>query len=97
MPFHQLLNGSLFYIPSLIAILVLGFIWSQRASEEPDLLLIAGLCFTLAIMARSLDWHVNCSVGSHFIWHLMNGVVVYLALRSWILYVAASASPPAHL
>lgn len=97
MPIHQPLNGSLFYIPSLIAILVLGVIWSQRASEEPGLLPIAGLCFTLAIMARSLDWHVDCSVGSHFAWHSMNGVVVYLALRSWILHVAASANPPAPL
>jgi hypothetical protein len=31
-------------------------------------------------------WHF----GSHFLWHLLNGVVVYLALRVWIVFVAVN-------
>jgi riboflavin transporter FmnP len=94
LPIHRYMNGSLFYMPSLIAILVVGGLWSLHAVYEPGLLLVAGVCFTLAIMARSLDWVVTFSVGSHFVWHLMNGVVIYLALRSWIVHVATQVGRP---
>jgi Ceramidase len=94
LPIHRYMNGSLFYMPSLIAILVVGGLWSLQAVYEPGLLLVAGVCFILAIMARSLDWVVTFSVGSHFVWHLMNGVVIYLALRSWIVHVATQVGRP---
>jgi riboflavin transporter FmnP len=94
LPIHRYMNGSLFYMPSLIAILVVGGLWSLHAVYEPGLLLVAGVCFILAIMARSLDWVVTFSVGSHFVWHLMNGVVIYLALRSWIVHVATQVGRP---
>jgi hypothetical protein len=33
-----------------------------------------------------VPWHF----GSHFLWHVMNGVVVYMALRAWIVFVAVN-------
>jgi len=88
MPVHRLLNGSLFYGPSLIMLLMLGWQWSLRTPHEPCLLLIAAACFFLALTARTVDWLVPWPLGSHFLWHLLNGLVVYLALRSWIMHVA---------
>jgi hypothetical protein len=86
-PFHEPLNGSLFYLPSLLAVLVIGYVWSQKVRCEPYLLLGAASCFACAVAARSVDMIVPWHFGSHFLWHLMNGVVVYLVLRAWIVFV----------
>jgi hypothetical protein len=84
-PVHKPFNGSLFYFPSLLAMLVIGLVWSRKSRCEPYLLVIAACCFTLAIIARSVDMIVPWQFGSHFVWHLSNGLVVYLALRAWIV------------
>jgi hypothetical protein len=94
LPIHEPFNGSLFYAPSFLAVLILGAIWSTRPSEEPPLLLFAAGVFAIAIVARTTDWRVPWSIGSHFIWHLLNGLVVYLGLRAWILRPKAPATNP---
>jgi hypothetical protein len=85
MPFHKPLNGSLFYIPPWMAMLAFGALWAKRSKAEPYLLLGAACFFALAITARSIDWIVPWSYGTHFLWHLLNGLVVYTALRTWIV------------
>lgn len=83
-PIHQPLNGSLFYIPSLLSMLVFSALWAKRSAAEPYLLGGTACFFALAITARSIDWIVPWPFGTHFLWHLLNGVVVYTALRTWI-------------
>lgn len=90
MPFKSPLNGSLFYIPSWMAMLVFSLIWAWTSPVERGLLALSVLFFTLAIAARSMDQDVKWSIGTHFLWHLLNGIVVYTALRSWVL---ASSRP----
>lgn len=85
-PLHNYLNGSLFYLPVLIAMLVIGFVLSSGKSSEPKLLLWAAGCFSIAVVARTGDWIVPWKFGSHFLWHSINGVVIYLALRAWIVF-----------
>ena len=87
-PLHKPLNGSLFYLPPLLALLTVGLVWSKRTNCEPYLLVGAACCFAVAVIARSVDMIVPWHFGSHFLWHVMNGVVVYLALRAWIVFVA---------
>lgn len=89
-PVHEPLNGSLFYLPSLLAMLTIGYVWAKRTNFEPYLLVGAACCFLLAVTARSMDKEVPWHFGSHFLWHVMNGVVVYLVLRSWIVFVAVN-------
>jgi hypothetical protein len=89
-PVHEPLNGSLFYLPSLGAMLTIGWAWSNKASSEAYLLVGAACCFALAITARSCDMIVPWHFGSHFLWHALNGVVVYMLLRAWIVFVAAN-------
>ena len=88
-PFHQPLNGSLFYLPSLLAMLTLGGMWAERTRAEPYLLVAAAVCFLLAVAARTADWTVPWPYGTHFLWHAFNGVVVCLVLRAWIVFVAS--------
>lgn len=85
LPIHQILNGSLFYLPSFLALLVFGITWMARRKSEPYLLVAAASCFALAIVARSVDWIVPWQFGTHFLWHILNGIVVYLTLRAWIV------------
>lgn len=86
-PIHEPFNGSLFYLPSLLAMLTMGIAWSKKSSDEPYLLVTAACCFLLAVTARSFDKLVPWSFGTHFLWHSLNGVVVYLVLRTWIVFV----------
>ncbi len=84
-PIHQPLNGSLFYIPSFLAMLAFSALWAKRCDAEPYLLGGMACFFALAITARSIDWIVPWPIGTHFLWHLLNGFVVYMALRAWII------------
>ena len=88
MPLHEVMNGSLFYVPSLVAMLAIGIMWAETGHSERYLLLGAAFCFLLAITARSIDWSVPWNFGTHFLWHVLNGVVVYMALRAWIVFVS---------
>ncbi len=85
LPLHEPLNGSLFYLPSLVAMSVFAALWAKRSIAEPYLLGVAACFFALAITARSIDWIVPWPFGTHFLWHLLNGIVVYTALRTWIV------------
>ncbi len=92
-PFHKPLNGSLFYLPTLVAMWTLGMLWTWRARSEPYLLVAAAGVFTLALTARTVDLEVGKYVawshGTHFLWHMFNGGVVYLALRAWIGFTSS--------
>ena len=91
MPFHKPLNGSLFYCPPLLAMAGIGLTVFLQRGPEPFLLPMAATVFAVAILARSIDWNVPYSCGTHFLWHLLNGLVLYLAMRAWIVHLTARA------
>lgn len=76
------LNGSHGYLPALGATLLIGMVaWRRRSGQW---LIAAGLVFAVSILFRSLD-NALCPVlplGTHFIWHGLNAVVLYLLLRA---------------
>ena len=82
--FQAPFNGSITYAPALAAILALGL--HHRAAhrgDRPWLLFAAGV-FTLSLFLRTVDMAAceRLPLGTHFLWHLLNGVVLYLAVRS---------------
>jgi hypothetical protein len=90
--FPQLLNGSLIYLPAFILLLGLGLYHYSHARTEPALLLLAAAIFTVSLFMRSIDLLV-CKyfpVGSHFFWHLFNGLLVYLVFRGFVMNIAIS-------
>ncbi len=91
LPFHKPLNGSLFYIPALLAIAGIGLAVFCQRGPEPLLLPMAAVVFAIAIFARTIDWSVPFSAGTHFLWHLLNGLVLYLSMRAWIVHLAFRA------
>jgi len=50
-----------------------------------DLLLACGL-FAASLLFRTID-QAACEwtrVGTHFLWHILNAVVLYLCVRGWL-------------
>lgn len=85
--FPHLLNGSLVYVPALILMLYLGLYHFLQNKREPLLLLATMGVFVVSLAFRSID-DALCSfvpIGTHFLWHLLNGVVLYLSMRALIL------------
>lgn len=80
------LNGSITYFSAYISLLLLGIYHARTFREEQYTLLLATACFTLSLIFRSFDI-VLCdrfSIGTHFIWHLLNGYVLYLIIKAYV-------------
>lgn len=75
------LNGSHAYLPALAALLLVG--WLTRDRGPRRLLLSAAAVFAVSIVFRSIDQSVcdALPLGTHFLWHSLNGLVLYLMLR----------------
>jgi hypothetical protein len=87
-PFAGVLHGAFVYTPGLIVTLVLGVLHARdrRRAARFTLLAAAGV-YLAALFFRTIDNEV-CPVlpiGTHFLWHLLIGLVTYLAMRPLIL------------
>jgi len=90
-----ILNGSLGYAPALVALVGLGaYLYVERFPAAP-LLLLAAAIFLVSLTFRTIDLAVCACIptGTHFIWHALNGVVLYLALLSAIRHGGLAARP----
>jgi hypothetical protein len=85
--FPDLLNRSLIYAPALILLVSLGIYHYRHAVIQPALLLQATGVFLLSLTMRTMDQAV-CSwlpMGTHYFWHLLNGLLVYLIVRGLLV------------
>ena len=85
--FPQLVNGSLVYAPALTVMLALGLYHFLQHKRERFLLLTTTAVFLASLAFCATDEAV-CSyvpIGTHFGWHILNGVVLYLSMRALIL------------
>ena len=78
------LNGSLAYAPALIAVFALGIDHRLRDPQRTPWLPMAAAVFTVSLALRTIDIAAceRFALGTHFLWHILNGVVVYLCGRS---------------
>jgi hypothetical protein len=76
------LNGSHAYLPALAATLVIG--WLVRCRPAGPFVLAAGVTLIVSLVFRTIDSAVCPAfpLGSHFLWHLLNAVALYLLLRA---------------
>ena len=93
LPFAGVLHGAFVYTPGLIVTLVLGVLHARdrRRAARFTLLAAAGV-YLAALFFRTIDNEV-CPVlpiGTHFLWHLLIGLVTYLAMRPLILSTTAA-------
>jgi hypothetical protein len=78
------LNGSGEYLAPLAALFAVG--WLVEGDDRRRGILAAGTLFAVSLAFRTMDQAVCGAfpLGSHFIWHLLNAVVLYLLLRTAI-------------
>ena len=77
------LNGSGQYAPALLALLVFsGVSWRRRHPGAPWII-AATVVFVLSLILRTLDRDICAALpmGTHFGWHLMNGLLIGLLLQ----------------
>jgi hypothetical protein len=82
-PFSGVLHGAFVYAPGLIVTLVLGAFHARERRAARFTLLAAAGVYLAALFFRTIDNEV-CPVlpiGTHFLWHLLIGLVTYLAMR----------------
>ncbi len=95
-PFAGVLHGAFVYTPGLIVTLVLGTFHARERGVERFTLLAAAGVYLAALFFRTIDNEV-CPVlpiGTHFVWHLLIGLVTYLAMRSLILGARTATARP---
>jgi hypothetical protein len=84
---REWLNGSLEYAPALLFVTGFAVYHVRHARAERWGLLMAAGVFLISLTFRSFDMQA-CPVvpfGTHFIWHILNGLVLYLCTRAFIL------------
>ena len=84
--------GGSSYVPALAVTLLVGLVFRfQRRRETGNALLIAGCVFAASLGIRTADDPL-CSVfpiGTHFLWHVLNAVVLYIVTRAMIRFAYA--------
>lgn len=92
-PFAGVLHGALVYTPGLVVTLLLGLYQARERSVERFTLLAATGVYLAALFFRTIDNEVCpiLPIGTHFLWHILIGLVTYLAMRALILSTATGA------
>ncbi len=95
------LNGSLFYMPALAALIVIGLLLKERGHRAAPYVLWAAAVFAVSVTLRTLDMALceqavfdGRKIGTHFLWHLLNALTLFLLLRA-SLEAGAQALPTA--
>ena len=95
--FPQLLNGSLIYAPALVLLAGLGFYHYRHAASHRSVMLWACGVFVLSLCFRTIDMTVceALPLGTHFLWHVLNGLVVYLVVYGLMVNLIPATERPA--
>jgi len=87
------LNGSIGYLPALVALIAVARATRGPARRGLDL---AVMLFTVSLALRTIDLAV-CEafpLGTHFLWHLLNAAVLYVLLRTAVEAAASESAKP---
>lgn len=96
------LNGSVAYLPALGALIVIGMLLAERHHRAGPYVVWAAAIFAISIVFRTVDLAFcnqvvidGRNVGTHFIWHLLNALVLFLLLRASLEAGRVAAIPAA--
>ncbi|WP_158879530.1 hypothetical protein [Amycolatopsis anabasis] len=83
------------YLPALLGLFGLAAILAARRDPDWSRFAVVGGIFAVSLSLRTAD-HAVCGhlpIGTHFLWHLLNGCVLYLVSRAAILRAGSAESP----
>ncbi len=92
----NVLNGSVGYLPALFVILLVGALILRRRPDIGRPVLIAGVVFLVSVTFRSIDMAVceSFPIGTHYAWHVLNAVTLYILIRTMILAGSPAGRAP---
>ncbi|MCK8463860.1 ceramidase [Aliiroseovarius sp. S1339] len=83
---NTLLNGSEQYLPAVLALLAFAFLSHRKGHPIAPWVAAATATFMVSLTLRTLDMHL-CAIwplGTHFIWHILNGTMIALLFQGLI-------------
>ena len=91
------LNGSVGYLPALGFLGLFWLLLLGRGHPMAPRMLACTLLFALSLTLRTADLSLCAAVpaGTHFLWHLLNALLLYLLLDGLIRWRRRSADPGA--
>jgi len=74
------LNGSLAYLPNLLTLLAVTAFLGVRGAKAFRGFALASFLFGIALMLRTMDlaWCPMLPIGTHFLWHLLAGLLLWV-------------------
>lgn len=90
------LNGSEGYLPALIGLLAVGGWLESRRHPAARWLFAASAVFVVSLVFRTIDEAVCPAfpLGTHFLWHILNGTLIGIVLVAMIRHGAPAAGTP---
>ena len=95
------INGSVFYLPALGALIVVGLLLEERRHRAAPYVLWAAAIFAISLTLRSLDLALcgkflieGQKVGTHAAWHVLNALALFLLLRASLEAEAVTGTAP---
>ena len=87
----DLLRGSQGYLPAFFALVGVGLWLRARRHPAGSWLVAAAATFAVSLTFRTLDGPLCAAIpiGTHFVWHLLNGVVLGTLLVALVRHGAA--------
>ncbi|MCF3933031.1 hypothetical protein L1787_06335 [Acuticoccus sp. M5D2P5] len=97
--FAGALNGSEGYVPPLLALVAVGVglvRWGNAGAGWS--LLLASAIFAASLFFRTIDMAVcpNLPIGTHILWHTLNGVLLGTLMVAMIRHGARPGTAPGH-
>lgn len=88
------LNGSIGYLPALMALAAIGGWLTWRGHPAAKLMLAGAALFAVSLTLRTLDRSIcpatalfgGRQLGTHFLWHICNATLLYTLLIAAIRY-----------
>ena len=93
------IHGSVFYLPALGALIVVGLLLEEWRHRAAPYVLWAAAIFAISLTLRSLDLALcgkflieGQKVGTHAAWHVLNALALFLLLRASLEAGAATGT-----
>jgi len=92
--FAEILNGSLMYAPAIVVVFAMGAYHAVAHRKERFVVLAGALVFLFSLLARTIDDAIcpGFPLGTHFLWHLLNGLVLYMLMSAYLANRAVDIS-----